>query len=299
MSKDVYETPGLGNNFDPILPDGWDGESDLFADETNEEEAFEIDESQGSDFEVEENESGAEAEQEAPTTGTSADDAGQDAGDDDADTASDGVGSEKVVAPRILKLKVNHKESELDINSLSDEDLVARLQKAEAFDAMKEAQNKNRFREVYEEQIASGMTEGVAKMVAANAVDGKVYSLADEEDNSEAESGATEAQPTEDREIKDFRSQLRQLKAVYPDFTNMPKEVMDAYMNGADMLSAYSAYRVAQSEKAAKSLKKENQVLKQNAASQAKAPVKGVTGGGSTGGAKEDMFLKGFDSDKW
>ena len=74
---------------------------------------------------------------------------------------------------------------------------------------------------------------------------------------------------------------------------------MRAYADGADLLSAYSAYRVQASEKAAKSIKKENQILKQNAASAAKAPVKGVSGGGSTNQKKEDPFLKGFDSDNW
>ena len=48
----------------------------------------------------------------------------------------------------------------------------------------------------------------------------------------------------------------------------------------------------------AASLKKENAILKQNAASAAKAPVKGVTGGGVSPD-KVDYFIEGFDSDPW
>ena len=65
-----------------------------------------------------------------------------------------------------------------------------------------------------------------------------------------------------------------------------------------NLLMAYVAYRGKQSEKAAASLKKENAVLKQNAAAAAKAPVKGVTGGGNAT-EKRDPWLDAFDKDYW
>jgi hypothetical protein len=296
MLKTPYETPGLGNNIDPILPDGWKEGDDLFAEEALNPVGSPADEQEHPLEELFENENGADSTTNTPTTGDGADDAGRTL-DDGGDLLLDGADGATAISPRILKLKVNHKESEVDINSLTDDDLIARLQKAEAFDAMKESQNKALFREVYEEQIASGMTEGVAKMVAANAVGGKTYSLDDDEGT---ETPVVEKPaPAVARESADFASELQQLMSVFPDFKAMPTEVMTAYANGASLLNAYSAYRAAQSEKAASTLKRENQILKQNAASLAKAPVRGVTGGGATAQPKDDPFLKGFDADNW
>lgn len=295
MDKTPYETPGLGNNFDPILPDGWKEGDDLFAEETLNPAGSPADEQERPLEELFENETGAEAGTDSPTTGEGTGEASPTSGDDGSDSP-DGADGTPAATPRILKLKVNHKEVEVNLDDLTNEDLIARLQKAEAFDAMKESQNKALFREVYEEQINSGMTEALAKIAAANAVGGKSYSLTDEDDEI---AEPTAPAPATEKTPADFTTQLQQLKAVFPDFTAMPVEVMTAYANGADLLSAYSAYRVAQTEQAAKNLKKENQVLKQNAASLAKAPIKGVTGGGATAQPKEDPFLKGFDADKW
>ena len=86
------------------------------------------------------------------------------------------------------------------------------------------------------------------------------------------------------------------MKALYPDFSEVPDEVARAYADGANLLTAYVAYREKQTSKTAASLKKENQVLKQNAASAAKAPVKGVTGGGATDTKPKNDLLAGFDA---
>jgi threonine synthase len=94
-------------------------------------------------------------------------------------------------------------------------------------------------------------------------------------------------------------AEVEQLKALYPEFKEMPDEVAKSVANGANLLTAYIAYREKQNSKAAASLKKENEVLKQNAASAAKAPVRGVTGGGATNTKPRNDLLKGFDDDAW
>ena len=192
---------------------------------------------------------------------------------------------------RILKLKVNHTEQEIDINALSDEELIARLQKSAAFDAMKDDQMKAKYREIYNEQIDAGMTEAAARMVAANECGGKAYPLEDPAPETVEEQPQATAAPA-----RDTIAELAQLKALYPDFSEVPDEVARAYANGASLLTAYVAYREQQTSKTAASLKKENQVLKQNAASAAKAPVKGVTGGGATDTKPKNDLLAGFDS---
>ena len=105
--------------------------------------------------------------------------------------------------------------------------------------------------------------------------------------------------PTVQTPTRDFVQEVQQLKALYPDFKEMPDEVAKAAANGANLLTAYLAYREKQTSKAAASLKKENEVLKQNAASAAKAPVKGVTGGGATNTKPQHKLLDGFDDDTW
>ena len=186
---------------------------------------------------------------------------------------------------------MNHKDQEVDINSMSDEDLIAALQKASAFDANRERQNQEKYRQVYQDQIDAGMTEAAARMIAANEVGGKSYSLTDEPDPAPT----VEEEPVE----RDFTAEVQQLKALYPDFKETPDEVALAVANGTNLLTAYVAYREKQTQKAAASLKKENEVLKHNAASAAKAPVKGVTGGGATDTKPKNDLLVGFDSDSW
>ena len=76
----------------------------------------------------------------------------------------------------------------------------------------------------------------------------------------------------------------------------MPDEVAKAVSQGVPVITAYLAYRERQSAKAAATLQRENQILKQNAANSAKAPVRGVTGGDSTPPKKKSLFEEGFDA---
>ena len=228
--------------------------------------------------------------EEVPTTDQTEETADQSA-EQEAEEQS-GQTEEPAKRSRILKLKVNHEDQEVDIESMTDDELIAALQKSRAFDALKDEQAKARYREVYHEQVSEGMTPAAARLVAANEVGGKNYPL---EDTAEPEKPSTPA-PTVQTQTRDFVQEVNQLKALYPDFKEMPDEVAVAVSNGANLLTAYLAYREKQTTKAAASLKKENEVLKQNAASAAKAPVRGVTGGGATNTKPQNDLLKGFDS---
>ena len=290
MHEDELMVDGIAEEYEALLPDGWGEGDDFFADPStwsgNAKQTDESAEQQGDDGSTE-TDTGVE---EAPTTGDTEDPDNRSAESDTAQTES-GQTEEPVKNSRILKLKVNHTEQEIDINALSDEELIARLQKSAAFDAMKDDQMKAKYREIYNEQIDAGMTEAAARMVAANECGGKAYPLEDPAPETvEEQPQATAASP------RDTIAELAQLKALYPDFSEVPDEVARAYANGANLLTAYVAYREQQTSKTAASLKKENQVLKQNAASAAKAPVKGVTGGGATDTKPKNDLLAGFDS---
>lgn len=291
--KDVFDAI-LGDD-EEFLPDGWDGESDIITDkgELND-AAFASDGEQTESAEPEENEDEADEAGDVPTTdeNTDQDQPDQSADEETEETPADGQEEAEVKPSRKLKLKVNHKEEEVDLDAMSDEELVALLQKGRAYDSMRDAENKRRYREVYQEQLDAGMTEAVAKVVAQAAADGKTYSLEDaEEEPVEEETTPASAAPT-----RDFATEVAQLRALYPDFKETPDEVARAVAKGVPLLSAYLAYRDRQSEKTAAALKRENAVLKQNAAAAAKAPVKGVTGSGNTKPEKVDPFIAGFDS---
>lgn len=290
MHEDELTIPVPEEEDAAFLPDGWQEGDDFFADPSTWSGASQkTGQSIETQTEEESTEDGMETE-EVLTTDQTEETADQSAEQETEEQS--GQTEEPVKRSRILKLKVNHEDQEVDIESMTDDELIAALQKSRAFDALKDEQAKARYREVYHEQVSEGMTPAAARLVAANEVGGKNYPL---EDTAEPEKPSTPA-PTVQTQTRDFVQEVNQLKALYPDFKEMPDEVAVAVSNGANLLTAYLAYRDKQTTKAAASLKKENEVLKQNAASAAKAPVRGVTGGGATNTKPQNDFLKGFDS---
>ena len=293
MHEDELTTPCYEEESDNLLPDGWSESDDFFADPSTWSGAVkQSDETAEPQPEEESTEAGTESE-EAPTTGETEETDGQSA-EPETDEPASGQTEEPAKSPRILKLNVNHgkQDREVDINGMSDDELIERLQKAEAFDALRDKQMKDQYRKTYQDQIDAGMTEAVARVVAANECGGKSYSLTDDPDSAPAE---VEEKPAE----RDFTAEVQQLKALYPDFQVTPDEVALEVAKGTNLLTAYVAYREKQTQKAAASLKKENEVLKHNAAAAAKAPVRGITGGGATDTKPKSDLLVGFDSDDW
>ena len=299
MHEDELTTINYETEDESFLPDGWQDGDDFFADpSTWSGAAQQTGQSEETQSEEESTEVDMETE-EALTTGETEETDGQSAEQETDDTS--GQTEEPAKRSRILKLTVNHGDPfEFDVDNASDEELIPLLQKGYAFDALKaerekakDEQAKARYREVFHEQVAEGMTPAAAKLVAANEVGGKNYPL---EDTAEPEKPSTpDSNPV--APARNFMAEVEQLKALYPEFKEMPDEVAKSVANGANLLTAYLAYREKQTSKAAASLKKENEVLKQNAASAAKAPVKGVTGGGATNIKGQSDLLKGFDSD--
>lgn len=291
MNKDAYGTASFGGDVEPILPDGWEEGVDIFADSELTGDILTDDDRADDNLDELLNEKG-ESEEPAPTTGAETDDV-PGAGADTTESP-DGDDKAKETVSRIRKLKVNHEEREIDLGSLSDDDLIAHLQKSYAFDAMKDKENQQKYRDVYQEQLDAGMTEYVAKLVAREAA-GKAYSLTDEE-----ETATPALEPVVEPTARNFASEVEQLKALYPDIKEIPDEVAKAASKGIPVLTAFLAYRDKQSAKTAAALRAENTVLKQNAASAAKAPVKGVTGGGNPPTKKSSPFEDAFDRGlKW
>lgn len=284
---------------EPILPDGWQEGDDIFADAGNDIDRFVADGFEETNELPAENEDGNSDDAGLTMTEDTEEEIQSDAGVE-TEVSPDGDEPAEVKPARKLKLKVNHQEEEINIDEMSDSDLTALLQKGRAFDAMKESENKQKYRDIYHKQLENGMTEELAH-VAAQSVLGKSYPLVDEQEPVKevvAEKPKTEVD-FDTNSGRDFMTEVKQLKALFPEFTETPDEVAKAVAKGVPLFNAYLAYRDRQRDKTAASLKKENEVLKQNAASAARAPVRGVTGGGNTAPKKVDSFIKGFDSDNW
>ncbi len=298
MEKDVIgNTTSL--DVEPILPDGWQEGDDIFANapvETGDDAPLADELRVGDDLSALLDEEAGKDDNGAPTTGNQ-EPSEEPSAETKAAEQTDGAAAPQSVS-RLLKLKVNHKEETVDVNKMTDEELIAAIQKSRAYDARTEADNKKRFREVFQAQVDAGMTEDVAKMVAQSAAGGKDYALTDEEEAAAIIQEAQEKPAAQEKPTRDFEEEVRILKAIYPDFTTMPQEVIDAYRNGAPLYAAYGAYQHKQDAKAADAIRKERDILRQNAASAKRAPVSGVSGGGATPD-KPDPFLKGFESDPW
>lgn len=281
---------------EPILPDGWKEGDSLFADPST------------WSGQTAETDTGAEqASTEAgPTTATTeaqTEESSADIWGDQTEETGQSTESESAPVSRILQLKVNHESREVDVNRMTDEELTAALQKAAAFDAQREKQNEDALREkytkTYNDMIYSGLPEAAARMIAANETGGRTFAV---EDDSESDPDSDEQEPSPTPEpsgARDLSSEITQLRALYPEVKQIPDEVALEVTRGTPLVNAYIAWKGKQSEQAAATLKRENEVLKQNAASAARAPVRGTTGNGKVGEQRQNPWLKGFDADEW
>ena len=109
----------------------------------------------------------------------------------------------------------------------------------------------------------------------------------------------TEEIPEQEPETpaRDYGEQVRELFQARPELRGqeLPQEVLLACVDGKPLTEAYSDYARAHSRDA-ESLRRENRVLRQNAQSAARAPVRGVSRGGGPDAQPEDAFLWGFNT---
>lgn len=296
MHEDEMRSADIGEEEEALLPSGWQEGNDFFDMEHWGESAEPADEQAegATDGTVTEEETGTD---DAPTMGEEEGVTDQSAAEETEGEPSGQTETAEKPA-RILKLKVNHEDREVNITDMTDDDLRTQLQKAAAFDALKDEQTKAKYRQIVQDQISAGMTKEIAELVASSACNGKSYTL---EDDAPAPEAAPKQEPTTTpaAPARDWNADVARLAQLRPDVKELPVEVHQAWLNGEDLVTAYLLHenRALRGSKAA--VEKETKVLKQNAASAARAPVRGVTGGGATNTQPESDFLKGFDSDPW
>lgn len=151
------------------------------------------------------------------------------------------------------------------------------------YEGLQDQKNAERFRQVYNEQLALTGNDALSRMIAANECGGKSYPL---EEASERETPGP----------SDFRAALTEIQSLYPDAREMPQEVMNEYMSGRPLTESYAAYRAKQDGETIADLRRQVDALRKAASNRAAAPVTATTG--QNAGA-EDLYLKGFDSDTW
>ena len=100
-----------------------------------------------------------------------------------------------------------------------------------------------------------------------------------------------------DPEVRDFAAEIRELWAIRPDLKGktLPPEVAKAAADGQRLALAYFAYDAKSARSQAESSRRENEILRQNMASAARAPVRGATSD-SGENKPRDPFLEGFET---
>lgn len=324
------ETMNLENtelDNDTILPEGWNEGDDFFDDkswssnagEAAEEDDFFADEAGVSDTD------GTALAAGAPTTEPAAETppapAGEVTTEEEAPTTEP---TEPVAAePRKIRFKARIDHEDIDAE-IDESDLPAIYQKAAATDryqaklakanptlarmeqlakrsgyesaeAMLDAQEQFAHDDAVERLVNAGTPRELAEDYAARRY-GRTAEATPSAETDLIEH--PETTPTQNPQARDFAAEIKALWDLRPDLrgTTIPSEVAAAAANGQNLTLAYLSYESKANKADADRLRRENDVYKQNAAAAAKAPVKGVTGGGATDTQPKDPFLEGFDS---
>lgn len=227
---------------------------------------------------------------------------------------------------RRVKYQYNHEDVETEVDI--DTDLPELLQKARSTDRYKEriGQMQKRLDRIEATAKALGhdsgdnfldailstarqterdelIAKGTAEIIADDYVARK-YAVpdapAEESDSSPEQTAQSAPAPETVPAQRDYHAEALELLRAYPDMAGkqLPQEVVaDAVANNRPMVEAYRIYREKLNADEMERLRKENSIRKQNEAAAAKAPVSGVTKGGSTEQKATDPFLKGFWED--
>jgi hypothetical protein len=290
-----------------MLPDGWTEDDDIFSPDT------------WSDGDADAQEPETEETDEADTPTTDDGESDEQTETEDTPTTEDSDDDLSFTA------RIDHRDVDI---KLARKDLPTVYQKAQVTDRlqqrMRERDEEDRqmdelarildykdrhemrntllenFRKTEVERLVS---EGVNEEVATETVESRVArkrTAASAAEEIPAESN-TETPPTG----RDFRTEVANLYALYPEIAEngeIPDTVKrDALISGRTLVESYADYVSKRSTAEAAALKKENKILKQNAASAVRAPVKGVRGGGTVSGDTRAEFdkhlLAGFDEE--
>lgn len=263
--------------------EGFSGEDDDDADPSAEEEA--------------------EQEPETPMTETVAEDPETEAGED--------TGTEALQQPAPAQVETKSDPAQdQELNSLRSElqrlrsimagfDTVSKNMGFENAQAMfGSAEETYRDTEV-KRLVSEGMHEEAAKdLVERRMREVKASAQAQQTTQETQQQEQPAAQRDFKREMSELLTDRPQLRDELKNGGTLPREVIaDAIKRNISLRAAYAEHELKEVRAEAERVKQENQILKQNAAAKAKAPVKGTAGGGHIETKGKDPFLQGLLSD--
>ena len=312
MSENTREIPMASEEFEALLPEGWAEDDDIFDVDSWKGVQAGADESQADDDQEEVTEADG-AEDATRTTG--ADDDAEESEDDGDNAPANGQEAEK---PKLkFSAQIDHKVQDVE---LDETELPTIFQKAHVTDRVRAKLDKvqplidkgNRLAKILGYDSMDAMLDAAADSYRQGEVErltgeGVHPDVAAELVESRTKRATESIQPVPDVEDetpgkRDYAGEVADLLKVHPELrgTQLPDEVVNAcVVEGRSLVGAYEAYMRKQTEAENKAVKAENKRLKQNADAARRAPVRGVSKGGSPKPEPDDPFLIGFNSERW
>lgn len=160
-------------------------------------------------------------------------------------------------------------------------------------------------------RIQALVDEGTNEKIAADFVDRDIAKVkADLEAKAKAtekeeEPGQkeTKSEKAKEESAPDFKAQVAELLQLRPDLKEMktlPQEVVTSVVEkGTPLRIAYAEWETKQLKAENERIRREKEILAQQADSASRAPVRGATDRKDDKGDPEDPFLKGFNRRRW
>lgn len=301
----------------PILPDGWTDGDDLFTDSDDAAEVDTAAEPEATDTGVAENAADTDG---LPTT-EPGEDAAQDA-ETDTETPSTTESSASQAEETMLRFKALVDHEDIDVE-LKESELPTIYQKARVTDRVQQRLSEmtptveaatrlarqmgysspqemlNAAAQNYHDaEIEKLTSEGVHPEVARDIVERRLQDVAAPTQRAVAQADAVVNTGVD----RDYQAEVEELLQARPQLRGqaLPDAVSRAAVEGDKrLLLAYLDYEAQQAQAENERLRKENEIYKQNAATAARSPVRGVSGGGVTDLKPSDPFLDGFNAADW
>lgn len=301
----------------PILPDGWADGDDLFADSDDAAEVDTAAEPGATDTGVAENAADTDG---LPTT-ESGEDTAQDA-ETDAETTDTTESGASQAEETMLRFKalVDHEDIDVELKEselptlyqkarVTDRvqrrlaemtptvETAARLARQMGYDSPQDMLNAAA-QNYHDSEIEKLTSEGVHPEVARDIVERRLQDVAAPTQRAVAQADAVVNTGVD----RDYQAEVEELLQARPQLRGqaLPDAVSRAAVEGDKrLLLAYLDYEAQQAQAENERLRKENEIYKQNAATAARSPVRGVSGGGVTDLKPSDPFLDGFNAADW
>lgn len=301
----------------PILPDGWADGDDLFTDSDDAAEVDAAAEAESTDTGVAENAADTDG---LPTT-ESGEDAAQPA-ETDAETLSTTEQGASPTEETMLRFKALVDHEDIDVE-LKESELPTIYQKARVTDRVQQRLSEmtptveaatrlarqmgysspqemlNAATQNYHDaEIEKLTSEGVHPEVARDIVERRLQDVVAPTQRAVAQADAVVNTGVD----RDYQAEVEELLQARPQLRGqaLPDAVSRAAVEGDKrLLLAYLDYEAQQAQAENERLRKENEIYKQNAATAARSPVRGVSGGGVTDLKPSDPFLDGFNAADW